>query len=61
MSINSVNTNVGAMIALQSLNETNSDLAATKSGFRPASASPTPPTTVRRMPWHSRCVPPSVR
>ena len=30
MSINSVNTNVGAMIALQSLNRTNSDLAATE-------------------------------
>ena len=30
MSINSVNTNVGAMIALQSLNKTNADLAATE-------------------------------
>ena len=30
MSLNSVNTNVGAMIALESLNRTNSDLAATQ-------------------------------
>ncbi len=30
MSLNSVNTNVGAMIALQSLNKTNADLAATQ-------------------------------
>ena len=30
MSINSVNTNQGAMIALQSLNRTNADLAATE-------------------------------
>jgi flagellin len=30
MSINSVNTNVGAMIALQSLNKTNADMAATQ-------------------------------
>ena len=30
MSINSVNTNMGAMIALQSLNRTNADLAATE-------------------------------
>src|ERR1700693_4708279 len=30
MSLNSVNTNVGAMIALQSLNRTNTDLAATQ-------------------------------
>jgi len=30
MTINSVNTNMGAMIALQSLNRTNSDLAATE-------------------------------
>ena len=30
MSLNSVNTNVGAMIALQSLNRTNADLAATE-------------------------------
>jgi flagellin len=30
MTINSVNTNMGAMIALQSLNKTNSDLAATE-------------------------------
>jgi flagellin len=40
MSLNSVNTNVGAMIALQSLNRTNSDLAATQkrvsTGFRVA-------------------------
>jgi flagellin len=40
MSINSVNTNNGAMIALQSLNRTNSDLAATEkrisTGFRVA-------------------------
>jgi flagellin len=38
MSLNSVNTNVGAMIALQSLNRTNSDLATTEkqvsTGFR---------------------------
>jgi flagellin len=40
MSLNSVNTNVGAMIALQSLNRTNSDLAATQkrvsTGYRVA-------------------------
>ena len=30
MSLNSVNTNMGAMIALQSLNRTNTDLAATE-------------------------------
>ena len=40
MSLNSVNTNVGAMIALQSLNRTNSDLAITEkqvsTGFRVA-------------------------
>ena len=30
MSLNSVNTNMGAMIALQSLNRTNADLAATQ-------------------------------
>ena len=40
MSLNSVNTNVGAMIALQSLNRTNSDLAVTEkrvsTGFRVA-------------------------
>ena len=30
MSINSVNTNMGAMIALQSLNKTNESLAATQ-------------------------------
>ena len=40
MSLNSVNTNVGAMIALQSLNETNADLAATQkrisTGYRVA-------------------------
>ena len=42
MSVNSVNTNVGAMIALQSLNETNSALAATEkqvsTGYRVADA-----------------------
>src|ERR1700733_278498 len=42
MSVNSVNTNVGAMIALQSLNETNSALAATQkqisTGYRVADA-----------------------
>jgi flagellin len=40
MSLNSVNTNVGAMIALQSLNRTNTDLAAAEkqvsTGFRVA-------------------------
>ena len=40
MSLNSVNTNVGAMIALQSLNRTNADLAATQkrvsTGYRVA-------------------------
>ena len=40
MSLNSVNTNMGAMIALQSLNKTNSDLAAAQkqvsTGFRVA-------------------------
>ena len=40
MSLNSVNTNVGAMIALQSLNRTNSGLAAAEkqvsTGFRVA-------------------------
>ena len=30
MSLNSVNTNMGAMIALESLNRTNADLAATQ-------------------------------
>jgi flagellin len=42
MSLNSVNTNVGAMIALESLNKTNSDLAAAQkqvsTGFRVADA-----------------------
>jgi flagellin len=42
MSLNSVNTNVGAMIALESLNQTNSDLAATQkqisTGYRVADA-----------------------
>src|SRR5678816_1466879 len=42
MSLNSVNTNTGAMIALQSLNRTNSDMAATQkrisTGFRVADA-----------------------
>ena len=42
MSLNSVNTNVGAMIALQSLNRTNADLAATQkrvsTGYRVADA-----------------------
>ena len=42
MSLNSVNTNVGAQIALQNLNRTNSDLAATQSristGLKVASA-----------------------
>jgi flagellin len=42
MSLNSVNTNMGAMIALQSLNKTNSDLAVTQkqvsTGFRVADA-----------------------
>src|SRR5690348_8004762 len=42
MSLNSVNTNVGAMIALQSLNKTNSDLAAVQkqvsTGYRVADA-----------------------
>ena len=41
--INSVNTNVGAMIALESLNKTNSDLAAVQkkvsTGYRVADAS----------------------
>src|SRR5215469_14847863 len=40
MSLNSVNTNVGAMIALESLNRTNADLAATQkrvsTGYRVA-------------------------
>ena len=40
MSLNSVNTNMGAMIALQSLNRTNADLAATQkrisTGYRVA-------------------------
>jgi flagellin len=40
MSLNSVNTNIGAMIALESLNRTNSDLAATQkqvsTGYRVA-------------------------
>src|ERR1700758_606177 len=40
MSLNSVNTNIGAMIALQSLNRTNTDLAAAEkqvsTGFRVA-------------------------
>jgi len=43
MSLNSVNTNVGAMIALQSLNKTNEQLAATQkrvsTGYRVADAS----------------------
>jgi len=43
MSLNSVNTNMGAMIALQSLNRTNADLAATQkrisTGSRVADAS----------------------
>ena len=42
MSLNSVNTNIGAMIALQSLNKTNNSLAATQkqvsTGFRVADA-----------------------
>src|SRR6201985_1878782 len=42
MSLNSVNTNSGAMIALQSLNRTNSQLAATQkqisTGYRVADA-----------------------
>ncbi|MDB5438641.1 MAG: flagellin, partial [Caulobacteraceae bacterium] len=42
MPLNSVNTNIGAMVALQSLNKTNSDLAVTQSrintGLRVASA-----------------------
>ena len=42
MSVNSVQTNVGAMIALQSLNKTNTDLAATQkqvsTGYRVADA-----------------------
>lgn len=42
MSLNSVNTNMGAMIALQSLNRTNAELAATQkrvsTGFRVADA-----------------------
>jgi|SRR6185437_12501151 len=42
MSLNSVNTNIGAMIALQSLNKTNADLAVTQkqvsTGFRVADA-----------------------
>src|SRR6201989_402778 len=40
MSLNSVNTNTGAMIALQSLNKTNTDMAAAQkqvsTGFRVA-------------------------
>jgi len=43
MSLNSVNTNTGAMIALQSLNQTNSQLAVTQrqisTGYRVASSS----------------------
>src|SRR4051812_31528113 len=42
MSLNSVNTNVGAMIALEALNRTNSDLATTSkrvsTGYRVADA-----------------------
>jgi len=42
MSLNSVNTNLGAMVALQSLNRTNEDMAATQkrisTGFRVADA-----------------------
>jgi len=42
MSLNSVNTNMGAMIALESLNRTNADLAATQkrvsTGYRVADA-----------------------
>jgi flagellin len=42
MSLNSVNTNIGAMIALESLNKTNADLAAAQkqisTGFRVADA-----------------------
>lgn len=42
MSLNSVNTNIGAMVALQSLNRTNEDMAATQkrisTGFRVADA-----------------------
>ncbi|WP_135466429.1 flagellin [Crenalkalicoccus roseus] len=42
MSLNSVNTNIGAMVALQSLNRTNEELAATQkrisTGFRVADA-----------------------
>lgn len=42
MSLNSVNTNIGAMVALQSLNRTNDELAATQkrisTGFRVADA-----------------------
>jgi flagellin len=43
MSLNSVNTNVGAMVALQSLQKTQEDLAVTQkqvsTGYRVASAS----------------------
>ena len=42
MPLNSVNTNVGAMVALQSLNRTSDDLAATQkrisTGYRVADA-----------------------
>ncbi len=42
MALNSVNTNMGAMVALQSLNRTNDELAATQkrisTGFRVADA-----------------------
>ena len=59
MSLNSVNTNMGAMIALKSLNRTNADLAATQKRVSTGYRVPTPPTTEQPMPWRSRSVPPS--
>ena len=59
--INSVHTNMGAMIALESLNKTNTQLAATQkqvsTGYRVADAT----DDARRMPWRSRSAPPWVR
>jgi hypothetical protein len=55
MAMNSVNTNVGAMVALQSLNRTGDALEATQKRIATGSASPTPRTTAPPLRSRSRC------
>ena len=52
--LNSVNTNTGAMIALDALDATNSSLNSVQKQISTAIAWRMPPMTARPMPWPSR-------